>query len=209
MKSFLSALLLVFSIFLTSTLITTAYSTSTTATGEGSGENTAKALFAGGCFWCMEEVFEKKNGVKEVISGYSGGTTENPTYEDVTFGNTGHFETIEIIYDQSLVTYEELVNLFWVNIDPFDQQGQFCDKGYSYRSVAFHQNEDEKKIIEETKSEIEKKFNSKVVTYIRDFKKFYKAEENHQDYYEKKFINYLLYKKGCGREKRLNNIWKS
>ena len=170
---------------------------------------TSKAYFAGGCFWCMEEVFEKKNGVKEVISGYSGGTTENPTYEDVTFGNTGHFETIEIIYDQSLVTYEELVNLFWVNIDPFDQQGQFCDKGYSYRSVAFHQNEDEKKILEETKSEIEKKFNSKVVTYIRDFKKFYKAEENHQDYYEKKFINYLLYKKGCGREKRLNNIWKS
>ena len=170
---------------------------------------TSKAYFAGGCFWCMEEVFEKKNGVKEVISGYSGGTTENPTYEDVTFGNTGHFETIEIIYDQSLVTYEELVNLFWVNIDPFDQQGQFCDKGYSYRSVAFYQNEDEKKIIEETKSEIEKKFNSKVVTYIRDFKKFYKAEENHQDYYEKKFINYLLYKKGCGREKRLNNIWKS
>ncbi len=170
---------------------------------------TSKAYFAGGCFWCMEEVFEKKNGVKEVISGYSGGTTENPTYEDVTFGNTGHFETIEIIYDQSLVTYEELVNLFWVNIDPFDQQGQFCDKGYSYRSVAFYQNEDEKKIIEESKSEIEKKFNSKVVTYIRDFKKFYKAEENHQDYYEKKFINYLLYKKGCGREKRLNNIWKS
>ncbi len=170
---------------------------------------TSKAYFAGGCFWCMEEVFEKKNGVKEVISGYSGGTTENPTYEDVTFGNTGHFETIEIIYDRSLVTYKELVNLFWVNIDPFDQQGQFCDKGYSYRSVAFHQNEDEKKIIEETKSEIEKKFNSKVVTYIRDFKKFYKAEENHQDYYEKKFINYLLYKKGCGREKRLNNIWKS
>ena len=170
---------------------------------------TSKAYFAGGCFWCMEEVFEKKNGVKEVISGYSGGTTENPTYEDVTFGNTGHFETIEIIYDQSLVTYEELVNLFWVNIDPFDQQGQFCDKGYSYRSVVFYQNEDEKKIIEKSKSEIEKKFNSKVVTYIRDFKKFYKAEENHQDYYEKKFINYLLYKKGCGREKRLNNIWKS
>ena len=170
---------------------------------------TSKAYFAGGCFWCMEEVFEKKNGVKEVISGYSGGSTENPTYEDVTFGNTGHFETIEIIYDQSLVTYEELVNLFWVNIDPFDQQGQFCDKGYSYRSVAFYQNKDEKKIIEKSKSEIEKKFNSKVVTYIRDFKKFYKAEENHQDYYEKKFINYLLYKKGCGREKRLNNIWKS
>ena len=156
----------------------------------------------GGGFW-------KKNGVKEVISGYSGGTTENPTYEDVTYGNTGHFETIEIIYDKSIITFEELVNLFWINIDPFDEQGQFCDKGFSYRSVAFYQNEDQKKIIENSKSEIEKKFNSKVVTYIRDFKKFYKAEENHQDYYEKKFINYLLYKKGCGREKRLNNIWKS
>ena len=169
----------------------------------------SKAYFGGGCFWCMEEAFEKKNGVKEVISGYSGGTTENPTYEDVTYGNTGHFETIEIIYDKSIVTFEELVNLFWINIDPFDEQGQFCDKGFSYRSVAFYQNEDQKKIIENSKSEIEKKFNSKVVTYIRDFKKFYKAEENHQDYYEKKFINYLLYKKGCGREKRLNNIWKS
>ena len=169
----------------------------------------SKAYFGGGCFWCMEEAFEKKNGVKEVISGYSGGTTENPTYEDVTYGNTGHFETIEIIYDKSMITFEELVNLFWINIDPFDEQGQFCDKGFSYRSVAFYQNEDQKKIIENSKSEIEKKFNSKVVTYIRDFKKFYKAEENHQDYYEKKFINYLLYKKGCGREKRLNNIWKS
>ena len=157
----------------------------------------------------MEEAFENKNGVKEVISGYSGGTTENPTYEDVTYGNTGHFETIEVIYDKSIITFEELVNLFWINIDPFDEQGQFCDKGFSYRSVAFYQNEDQKKIIENSKSEIEKKFNSKVVTYIRDFKKFYKAEENHQDYYEKKFINYLLYKKGCGREKRLNNIWKS
>ena len=169
----------------------------------------SKAYFGGGCFWCMEEAFEKKNGVKEVISGYSGGTTENPTYEDVTYGNTGHFETIEVIYDKSIITFEELVNLFWINIDPFDEQGQFCDKGFSYRSVAFYQNEDQKKIIQNSKSEIEKKFNSKVVTYIRDFKKFYKAEENHQDYYEKKFINYLLYKKGCGREKRLNNIWKS
>ena len=169
----------------------------------------SKAYFGVGCFWCMEEAFENKNGVKEVISGYSGGTTENPTYEDVTYGNTGHFETIEIIYDKSIITFEELVNLFWINIDPFDEQGQFCDKGFSYRSVAFYQNEDQKKIIENSKSEIEKKFNSKVVTYIRDFKKFYKAEENHQDYYEKKFINYLLYKKGCGREKRLNNIWKS
>lgn len=169
----------------------------------------SKAYFGGGCFWCMEEAFEKKNGVKEVISGYSGGTTENPTYEDVTYGNTGHFETIEIIYDKSIITFEELVNLFWINIDPFDQQGQFCDKGFSYRSVAFYQNDDQKKVIENSKREIEKKFNSKVVTYIRDFKKFYKAEENHQDYYEKKFINYLLYKKGCGREKRLNNIWKS
>ena len=168
-----------------------------------------KLILVEDVFGVWRRLLKKKNGVKEVISGYSGGTTENPTYEDVTYGNTGHFETIEIIYDKSIITFEELVNLFWINIDPFDEQGQFCDKGFSYRSVAFYQNEDQKKIIENSKSEIEKKFNSKVVTYIRDFKKFYKAEENHQDYYEKKFINYLLYKKGCGREKRLNNIWKS
>ena len=166
-----------------------------------------KAYFGGGCFWCMEESFEKVNGVIEVISGYSGGTTSNPSYKEVTYGNTGHFEVVEIIYDKSIINFEKLLEIFWKNIDPFDSQGQFCDKGYSYRSVAFYKNNNQKnKIIADIKN-IEKDFSKKVVTYVRKFDKFYKAEENHQNYYQEYFINYLLYKKGCGREKKLKNIW--
>ena len=153
--------------------------------------NFNKAYFAGGCFWCMEESFEKLEGVKEVISGYSGGKTKNPTYKEVTFGNTGHFEVVEIIYDENIISYEELLKNFWINIDPFDSFGQFCDKGYSYRSVAFYQNEYEKELINKNIFEI-----------------FYKAEDKHQDYYKEYFLNYLMYKKGCGREEVLKRIWK-
>tara|TARA_B100000282_G_scaffold290945_1_gene262547 strand:- start:9 stop:584 length:576 start_codon:yes stop_codon:yes gene_type:complete len=171
-------------------------------------ENLNKTYFAGGCFWCMEESFEKLNGVKEVISGYSGGTTSNPTYKEVTFGNTGHFEVVEVIYDKDKISFEELLKNFWINIDPFDAFGQFCDKGYSYRSVAFYQNEYEKKMIEESILDIENKFNKRVVTYVREFKVFYKAEDKHQDYYQEYLLNYLMYKKGCGREEVLKRIWK-
>ena len=171
-------------------------------------ENLNKAYFAGGCFWCMEESFEKLEGVKEVISGYSGGTTSNPTYKEVTFGNTGHFEVVEVIYDKNIISFKELLKNFWINIDPFDAFGQFCDKGYSYRSVAFYQNEYEKKTIEESIIDIEDKFNKRVVTYVREFKVFYKAEDKHQDYYQEYLLNYLMYKKGCGREELLKRIWK-
>jgi len=171
-------------------------------------ENLNKTYFAGGCFWCMEESFEKLNGVKEVISGYSGGTTSNPTYKEVTFGNTGHFEVVEVIYDKNIISFKELLKNFWINIDPFDAFGQFCDKGYSYRSVAFYQNEYEKKTIEESIIDIEDKFNKRVVTYVREFKVFYKAEDKHQDYYQEYLLNYLMYKKGCGREELLKRIWK-
>tara|TARA_B100000900_G_scaffold130721_1_gene110578 strand:- start:1179 stop:1757 length:579 start_codon:yes stop_codon:yes gene_type:complete len=167
-----------------------------------------KVYFAGGCFWCMEESFEKLDGVIEVISGYSGGTTSNPTYKEVTYGDTGHFETVEIIYDKSLINFEKLLKIFWINIDPFDAKGQFCDKGYSYRSVAFFKTESQKNQILNSIKKIEKDFNKEVVTYVRKFDKFYKAEDNHQNYYQEYFVNYLLYKKGCGREKRLNSIWK-
>ena len=166
-----------------------------------------KAYFAGGCFWCVEESFEKLNGVKEVISGYSGGITENPTYKEVTYGNTGHFEVVEIIYDKKVISFEELLENFWVNIDPFDAYGQFCDKGYSYRSVAFYQNDEEKKLIEKDIKDLQNKFNKKVVTYIRNFEKFYKAEEYHQDFYKIKLERYLRYKKACGREELLKRIW--
>ena len=171
-------------------------------------ENLNKAYFAGGCFWCMEESFEKLEGVKEVISGYSGGTTSNPTYKEVTFGDTGHFEVVEIIYNNNIISYNELLKNFWINIDPFDAFGQFCDKGYSYRSVAFYQNADEKNQIEKSISEIENKFSKRVVTYVRKFEIFYKAEDKHQDYYQEYLLNYLMYKKGCGREEVLKRIWK-
>ena len=171
-------------------------------------ENLNKAYFAGGCFWCMEESFEKLEGVKEVISGYSGGTTSNPTYKEVTFGDTGHFEVVEIIYNNNIISYNELLKNFWINIDPFDAFGQFCDKGFSYRSVAFYQNAYEKSQIEKSISEIENKFSKRVVTYVREFEIFYKAEDKHQDYYQEYLLNYLMYKKGCGREEVLKRIWK-
>ena len=170
-------------------------------------QDLGKVYFAGGCFWCMEESFEKKEGVIEVISGYSGGTTENPTYEEVTYEDTGHFETIEILFDKDKTNYQDLLDHFWKNIDPFDEYGQFCDKGYSYRSVAFYENDEQKKLIEISIMKLEKKFNKKIVTYVRKFDKFYQAEDNHQNYYEVKFLNYLRYKKACGREKKLNKIW--
>ena len=166
-----------------------------------------KAYFAGGCFWCVEESFEKLNGVIEVISGYSGGTTESPTYKEVTYGNTGHFEVVEIIYNKNIISFEELLKNYWINIDPFDAYGQFCDKGYSYRSVAFYQNDKEKKLIERDVKNLEKKFNKKVVTYLREFKKFYKAENRHQNFYKVYFQNYLRYKKACKREETLKEIW--
>ena len=174
-----------------------------------SAQNATKAYFAGGCFWCMEESFEKLEGVVEVISGYSGGKTINPTYKEVVYGDTGHFETIEVVYDTSLISYKKLLDNFWINIDPFDEYGQFCDKGYSYRSVAFYQNEKQKIMIENSMKKIKNKFQKEVVTYIRKFEEFYKAEDKHQDYYQEYFLNYLRYKKACRREKILNNIWGS
>jgi|TARA_B100000282_G_scaffold84041_1_gene58438 peptide-methionine (S)-S-oxide reductase len=166
-----------------------------------------KAYFAGGCFWCMEESFENLSGVEEVISGYSGGVTENPTYKEVTYGNTGHFEVVEVVYNKKIISYEELLENFWINIDPFDSYGQFCDKGYSYRSVAFYKDTNEKKLIEKDIQKLENRFNKKVVTYIRSFEKFYRAEEYHQDFYKIKLERYLRYKKACGREEILKRIW--
>jgi len=170
-------------------------------------QNIKSAYFAGGCFWCMEESFEKVEGVLEVISGYSGGKTENPTYKEVTYGKTGHFETIEIKYDVKKINYKELLDIFWVNIDPFDAQGQFCDKGYSYRSVVFYMLDVEKNFINKSITRLEKKFDKKIVTYVKKFEKFYKAKNYHQDYYKENFINYLMYKNGCGRVKILEKIW--
>ena len=173
----------------------------------GQTQNVKTAYFAGGCFWCMEEAFENVKGVLDVVSGYSGGTTKNPTYKEVIKGKTGHFEAIEVRYDSDKIKYKDLLENFWINIDPFDADGQFCDKGYSYKSVAFYLSDIEKNLITNSIKSLEKKFNKKIVTYVIKFEKFYKAEEYHQDYYVKNFINYLRYKKGCKRVKTLEKIW--
>ena len=169
--------------------------------------NLQKAYFAGGCFWCMEESFDKIDGVIHSLSGYSGGHLKNPTYKEVIYKDTGHVEAIEITYDQKIISYEKLLNIFWKNIDPFDKYGQFCDKGKSYRSVVFFDNKKQKKIIENSIKRIEKRFNSKVVTLVWKFDKFYQAENYHQNYYQKNFLKYLAYKKACQREEVLNRIW--
>ena len=169
--------------------------------------NYKKVYFAGGCFWCMEESFDKVEGIIQSTSGYSGGHLKNPTYKDVIYKDTGHVETIEITYDPKKVSYEKLVEVFWKNIDPFDRYGQFCDKGKSYRSVIFFENNKQKKVIKRSITEIEKRFNSKVVTLLWKFDKFYQAESYHQDYYQKNFLRYLAYKKACQREEVLKKIW--
>ena len=181
--------------------------TLTVTTGDSKDEY-KKAYFAGGCFWCMEESFDKEKGVIKSISGYSGGHVKNPTYKQVIYKDTGHVEAIEVYYDPKLTNYEELLKVFWVNIDPFDAKGQFCDKGKSYRSVAFYQNIKQKKLIENSITNIEKKFNKKkIVTLVWEFKKFYPAEDYHQDYYQNNFLRYLAYKSSCQREEILNRIW--
>ena len=166
-----------------------------------------KAYFAGGCFWCMEESFDQVKGVISTVSGYSGGHLKNPTYQDVIYKDTGHVEAIEVVYDPKIVNYEELLDIYWKNIDPFDSAGQFCDKGKSYRSVIFFQTQPEKEFIEKSFKKLEKIFNNKIVTLVWKFEKFYPAEDYHQDYYEKNFIRYLMYKKGCKREETLKKIW--
>ena len=179
-----------------------------TVNNPGSENEYKKAYFAGGCFWCMEESFDKVKGVIKSISGYSGGHTKNPTYKEVIYKDTGHVEAIAVYYDPKLTSYKELLQAFWINIDPFDAAGQFCDKGKSYRSVAFYQNMKQKKLIDKSITRIEKKFNNKkIVTLVWEFEKFYPAEDYHQDYYQNNFLRYLAYKSGCQREEILNKIW--
>jgi len=161
---------------------------------------------AGGCFWCVEEVYEKVEGVLSVHSGYSGGHVKNPTYQEVVLGNTGHIEAVEINYDSSLVNEEQLVKLLFLNIDPFDEGGQFCDRGYSYKSAFFTSDEKLKKIINDYILKIENNHNQKVQTLVLPFKNFYLAEDYHQDYYKKNPIRYNYYKYSCGREQRIKQL---
>jgi peptide-methionine (S)-S-oxide reductase len=168
-----------------------------------------KAYFAGGCFWCMEEAFEKVEGVVSVTSGYMGGTVANPTYEEVSAGRTGHAESVEVVYDPAKVSYQKLLEVFWRNVDPVTPNAQFCDHGSQYRSAIFFQNDEEKRASDVFKQAIEqsRRFKEPIVTQIVMASKFFPAEEYHQDFYKKNPIRYKLYKYNCGRAQRLEELW--
>ena len=167
-----------------------------------------KAILAGGCFWCMESDFEKLEGVTDVVSGFTGGTLKNPTYNG---NHKGHIEAVEITYDPTVVSYQQLLDHYWVNIDPFDDQGQFCDKGFSYLSAIFVANETEREIAEASKRKVEAMFpGQEVVTPILTAMTFYPIageESYHQDFYKKSPVRYKYYRWGCGRDQRLQEIW--
>jgi len=165
-----------------------------------------KATFAGGCFWCMEPPFDKLDGVLSTTSGYTGGKTKNPTYEEVSFGATGHAEAVQIIYNPKKISYKQLLEVFWKNIDPTVKDKQFCDTGNQYRSAIFYHNEDQKKEAVASKEELKKKF-PVIYTEINPLTEFYPAEEYHQDYYTKNPIRYKFYRTSCGRDDRLKSIW--
>jgi peptide-methionine (S)-S-oxide reductase len=167
-----------------------------------------KAILAGGCFWCMESDFEKLAGVTDVVSGFTGGTQKDPTYNG---NHEGHYEAVEITYDPNQLSYQKLLDYYWVNIDPFDARGQFCDKGHSYLAAIFVANETEKKIAEESKKHVAAEFpDQAVVTAILDTSTFYpiKGDESyHQDYYKNNSVSYNFYRWNCGRDQRLKAIW--
>ncbi len=169
------------------------------------------AIFAGGCFWCMEHPFEKLDGVVGVVSGYTGGEKTDPTYEDVSSGVGGHREAVQITYDPSKITYQRLLSVFWRQIDPTDSGGQFVDRGQQYTTAIFYQGKNQKKLAEESKGELNKsgRYNKAIVTEIIEASLFYPAEEYHQDYYKKKPIRYKIYRLGSGRDRFLNKIWKN
>lgn len=168
-----------------------------------------KATFAGGCFWCMEPPFEKLKGVQEVISGYTGGHKENPTYKEVCSGTTGHAESIQVVYDPMQTTYEELLDVFWHNIDPTTLNKQFADEGDQYRTAIFYYNEEQKRLAGESKKKMEQsgRFKKFIVTEITPASTFYPAEDYHQDYYKKNPIQYKIYRYGSGRDQYLDKVW--
>ena len=181
--------------------------TPTTTKPAGSVE---RATFAGGCFWCVETAFEGLPGVKSVVSGYTGGPEENPTYEQVSSGRTGHAESVQITYDPSRVTYAELLDLFWHNIDPTQANAQFCDHGAQYRSAIYYYDATQKRLAEESKRKLEngpRRFKGAFVTEIVSASRFWPAEEYHQDFYRKDPDRYHSYRVGCGRDRRLTELW--
>jgi peptide-methionine (S)-S-oxide reductase len=177
------------------------------ASQTGGGATTAKATFAGGCFWCMEPPYDKLDGVISTISGYAGGKTKNPTYEEVSRGTTGHTEVVQVTYDPKKLTYQKLLDVFWRNIDPLTPNRQFCDIGSQYRSAIFYHDDNQKRLAEESKKALSKRFKEPIVTEIVAYTEFYPAEDYHQDYYTKNPLRYKYYRYNCGRDQRLEALW--
>ena len=171
------------------------------------GGGLKKATFAGGCFWCMEKPFDELDGVVSTTSGYTGGHTSNPTYGEVSAGRTGHAEAVEILYDASKISYAQLLEVFWRNIDPLTPDGQFCDRGSQYRSAIFYHDDEQERLARESKERLELSGSFKIVTEINPADDFFAAEEYHQDYYKKNPFRYRIYRFGCGRDKRLEQVW--
>lgn len=182
-----------------------------THAAEPRSDGLAVATFAGGCFWCMEPPFDALDGVVSTTSGYTDGRTPNPTYEQVSSGRTGHTEAVQVVYDPNKVSFEKLVEVFWKNIDPTDDRGQFCDRGLHYRPTLFHHDEAQREIAERSKAALQqsKPFKADINTPIVAASTFYPAEEYHQDYYQRNPIRYKYYRNACGRDKRLQQLWGS
>lgn len=175
------------------------------------GPRLQTAIFAGGCFWCMEPPFDRLPGVVETISGYSGGAVKNPSYEQVSAGNTGHLEVLRVTYDSAQISYHQLLQVFWRNIDPYDAGGQFCDRGVHYRSAIFYASSEQKMAAEQSLAELSRLglADGAVATKLLPAQDFYPAEEYHQDYYLKNPRRYKYYRWSCGRDKRLEELWGS
>ena len=172
-------------------------------------QKTEKATFAGGCFWCTEEAFEKLSGVTEVVSGYMGGKVKNPSYDQVSTGRTGHTEVVQVSFDPARVSYDKLLDVFWLNHDPTVKDRQFCDSGSQYRPEIFYHSEEQKRLAEASKAKWEKSkpFKQPIVTPITAASEFWPAEDYHQDYYKKNPVQYRFYVTGCGRYTRLDQLW--
>lgn len=170
-------------------------------------QQTETAIFAGGCFWCMEPPFDALEGVISTTSGYVGGETENPTYEDVTRGGTGHAEAVQVVYDPAKVSYERLLEVYWPNVNPLDGGGQFCDRGDSYRSAIFPLNEEQRAAAEASLEKVAQVLDEDIETTIEEPGTFWPAEDYHQDYYQKNSLKYKFYRWNCGRDPRLADIW--
>jgi peptide-methionine (S)-S-oxide reductase len=208
MKKTIVAVLLLMASFLTVNA-SRAASDSAPKQGVPPSSQLQKATFAGGCFWCMEHPFDELPGVVSVTSGYTGGHKKNPTYQEVSAGGTGHAESVQVVYDPAKISYDKLLERYWHNIDPTTKDREFCDSGNQYRSAIFYQSEEQHRVAIQSKQALEqsKPFKGPIVTEITQASQFYPAEEYHQHYYKKNPIRYKYYRTGCGRDKRLKELW--